>query len=335
MYAPDMVILKSRRSNSDDSLSGARKSSMLQERPSQIAWRRLKRNRVAMAGGMVSAFFVVLAFGAPIFTNLFHVNNSATYPNVLAEDGIPLHGLNGISIHHPFGVEPGTGRDLFALMLYGSRISFTVAVLAGFSFIAVGLILGTTAAYLGGWVDNALGRLTDFLLSFPTTFLLIALSTPLVLSLEHWGIAQGNGARVVMLVGVLSFFSWPGFFRVIRSQVLSIREKEFVLAALALGASKPRIIFREILPNVWSTAIIYLTISLPAFLSSEAALSFLGVGVQAPGTTWGLTLSDATNYWQRDPTYLAIPAGMIVIVVVSLNLFGDGLRDALDSKSDR
>jgi len=140
---------------------------------------------------------------------------------------------------------------------------------------------------------------------------------------------------VIVLVTVLTFFSWPGFFRVVRSQVLSIREKEFVLASRSLGASKRRIIFKEILPNVWSTAIIYLTISLPGFLGAEAAYSFIGVGVQAPGTTWGLTLSDATNYWQRDPVYLWIPAGMIIIVVLSLNLFGDGLRDALDSRSDR
>ena len=308
---------------------------VLQERPSAIAWRRLKRNKVALAGAITASFFVILAFGAPLFTRLLHVDNSTTYQNVLASDGIPLHGLNGISIHHPFGFEPGTGRDLFALMLYGSRISFTVAVLAGFSFIAIGLILGITAAYLGGWVDNILGRFTDFLLSFPLTFFFIALSTPLVLSLKQWGIAQDNGARVIVMISVLAFFSWPGFFRVIRSQVLSIREKEFVLAALSLGASKPRIIFREILPNVWSTAIIFLTISLPGFLGAEAAYSFLGVGVQAPGTTWGLTLSDATNYFQRDPVYLFVPAGMIVIVVMSLNLFGDGIRDALDSKSDR
>ncbi len=329
------VMLSIRGRRLSDSAGGVESKEIFQERPSQIAWRRLKRNKVALTGAIIAAFFVVLAFGAPIITSLFGVNNSTTYQNVLAQDGIPLHGWNGISIHHPFGFEPGTGRDLFALMLYGSRISFTVAVLAGFSFIAIGLVLGTTAAYLGGWVDNAFGRIADFLLSFPVTFFFIALSTPLVLSIEHWGIAQNNGARVIVLVSVLTFFSWPGFFRVIRSQVLSIREKEFVLASRALGASKRRIIFREILPNVWSTAIIYLTISLPGFLGAEAAYSFLGVGVQAPGTTWGLTLSDATNYWQRDPVYLAIPAGMIIIVVLSLNLFGDGLRDALDSKSDR
>jgi len=149
------------------------------------------------------------------------------------------------------------------------------------------------------------------------------------------GLAHHNGARIIVMVSVLVVFSWPGFFRVVRSQVLSIREKEFILAARTQGASNMRIIFKEILPNLWPLAIVYLSISLPGYLAAEAVFSFLGVGVQAPGSTWGLVLNDATNFWQRDPAYLAIPAGMVIIVVLALNLFGDGLRDALDSKSDR
>jgi peptide/nickel transport system permease protein len=137
------------------------------------------------------------------------------------------------------------------------------------------------------------------------------------------------------MISFLVIFSWPSLYRVMRSQVLTIREKEFVLAARALGASNSRIIFREILPNLWPIAIVYLTISLPGYLAAEATYSFLGVGVQAPAATWGLVLNDASNYWQRDTWYLIIPAAMIIIVVLALNLFGDGLRDALDSRSDR
>ena len=140
---------------------------------------------------------------------------------------------------------------------------------------------------------------------------------------------------MIMLVLLLVIFSWSGFFRVVRSQVLTLREKEFVMAAHALGAGNRRIIFKEILPNLYPLIIIYLSISLPGYLTAEATFSFLGIGIQAPASTWGLTLDDAVNYWQRDPVYLLIPTLMLIIVVLALNLFGDGLRDALDTKSDR
>jgi peptide/nickel transport system permease protein len=310
-------------------------ANMVQRSPRQIAWTRLKRNKVALFSGFVALFFLVLAFGAPIWTAIFGVNPKSTYPNVLDSSSLPLHGFNGINWHHPFGFEPGTGRDLFALMLYGSRISFSIAIITSLAFVVIGMILAIVAGLYGGKVDNAIGRASDFLLAFPVTFFVIALSAPLTLSIEKTGIAQGNGARIIMLVSLLVIFSWPGFYRVVRSQVLSLREKEFVLAAVSLGASNRRIIFKEILPNLYPLAIIYLSISLPGYLAAEATFSFLGVGVQAPASTWGITLDDAQNYWQQDPIYLIIPTAMIILVVLALNLFGDGLRDALDTKSDR
>ena len=308
---------------------------LAQRSPRQIAWMRLKRNKVSMVAAGVALFFVLIAFLAPLVTKIFNVDNTTVYPNVLGDGGVPKGFGGGISWHHPFGLEPGVGRDLFGLLIYGSRISFSIAILTSIAFVAIGLFLGISAAFIGGLLDNTLGRLADFLLAFPTTFMYVALAYPLSLRVEAMGLAHHNGARIIVMVSVLVVFSWPGFFRVVRSQVLSIREKEFILAARTQGASNMRIIFKEILPNLWPLAIVYLSISLPGYLAAEAVFSFLGVGVQAPGSTWGLVLNDATNFWQRDPAYLAIPAGMVIIVVLALNLFGDGLRDALDSKCDR
>ena len=287
-----------------------------------------------MVSGAIAIIAMILAYGAPLFTGLLGLNPNSTYQNLLDSAGLPQSGFNGMSFSHPFGLEPGSGRDLFALMLYGSRISFSVAIITSVSFVLVGMILGIVAALYGGQTDNILGRIADYLLSFPFLFFAIALSSSITLSIQKMGIAQGNGARIIMLIGLLLIFSWSGFFRIIRSQVLTLREKEFILAARSLGASNRRIIFKEIMPNLIPIAVVYLTISLPGYLSTEATLSFLGVGIQAPASTWGLTLDDATNYWQKDPVYLLIPAGLIIIVVLALNLFGDGLRDALDSRSN-
>lgn len=309
-------------------------SQLSQRSPRQIAWLRLKRNKVSMVSAGVALFFISIAFLAPVITYFFKVDNTTTYLDQLV-DGQPKGAFGGISLAHPFGIEPGAGRDLMALLLYGSRISFSIALITSITYVGIGLVLGISAAYIGGAFDGVVGRIADFLLSFPTTFMFVALSVPLTMRVESLGLAKDNGARIIVMVFVLTIFSWPGFFRVVRSQVLSLREREFVLAAKALGASRLRIIFSELLPNLWPIAIIYLSISLPGYLAAEAVFSFLGVGVQAPSSTWGLVLNDASSFWQSDPTYLIIPAAMVIAVVLSLNLLGDGLRDALDPKADR
>ena len=310
-------------------------AAMQQQSPSQIAWRRLKSNKIAMAGLFISLFFIIMAFGAPLFTNLFGVNDHDLYPVKMDEAGVPLAPFNGASWHHPLGFEPGTGRDLFALISYGSRISFTIAAITTLSAVILGTILGIISALVGGRVDNMIGRVADFVFAFPVLLTYIALTRPLVFILEHSTPLRGNSARILLLIVFFTIFGWPGMYRIIRSQVLTIREKEFVLASRALGASNSRIVFREILPNLWPILIVYLTNSLPGYLSAEATYSFLGIGVQAPAATFGLILNDALNFWQRDLLYLVIPASIIVVIVLALNFFGDGLRDALDTKSDR
>ena len=312
--------------------------------PKQLAWMRFKRNKTAMASAIVVLFFMIAAFMAPIITGILHLDPTKTYNDQLDDFGMPI-GTMAISAAHPLGVEPGAGRDILAMLLYGSRISFTFALVASISTIGLGLVIGTVVGYFRGMVDATVGRFSDFLLAFPLTFMIVALSLPMTQRMEalgfakligdSTGIAKENAARLMVLLILFSFFGWPGFTRIIRSQVLSIRERDFVMAAKSLGSSTSRIIFKELLPNLWSSVIVFLSLSLPGYLSAEAAFSYLGVGVQPPDTTWGLLLADGVNYWSEEPIYLLIPSVMLIIVVLALNVLGDGVRDALDPKGDR
>jgi peptide/nickel transport system permease protein len=306
-----------------------------QRTPKQIAWTRFKRNKVGVFSAYASIFFVTIGFFAPIITRLVGVNAKDTYPGVLDGFAMPKGAWGGVSLSHPLGVEPGTGRDVFALSLYGARTSFIVAIIATVGTITIGMLVGIATGYFKGRVDSIIGRFSDFLLSFPGTFMIVALAVPMVQRIEATGIAHGNAARVVVLVLFLVFFGWTGFYRLIRSQAMSMRERDFVMAAQAMGASSWRIIVKEILPNLWPTAIVFISLSLPAYIAAEATFSFLGVGVQAPDATFGLILSDAVGYWKNDPAYLLIPCVVLIAIVLALNLLGDAIRDALDPKANR
>lgn len=306
---------------------------IIQRTQRQIAWKRFKRNKVGVISAIVAIFFVACAFLAPILTRLMGLKNQATYPKALNEFAMPIGASGGMSLTHPLGVEPGAGRDLLTLMLYGSRLSFTVAFITSVASIGLGMLIGISTGYFRGKVDAIVGRFSDFLLSFPSTFMIIALSLPMTQRIEGWGIARDNGARVLVLIVFFVFFGWMGFARLIRSQAFSMRERDFVMAAQALGASSFRIITKELLPNLWPSAIVFLSLSLPGYLAAEATFSFLGVGVQAPGSSFGLVLSDAVGYWRSDPAYLLIPSIYLVVMVLALNLLGDAIRDALDPKA--
>jgi peptide/nickel transport system permease protein len=309
------------------------KDEIVQRTPRQIAWARFKRNRAGVISAYVSIFFLVAAYGAPIITKILGLKNGQTYPEAIDGQSFPIGRFGGMSLAHPLGVEPGAGRDLLTMLLYGSRISFTVAIITTVTSIGLGMLIGLTVGYFRGKVDAIVGRFSDFLLSFPSTFMIIALSLPLVQRVEALHIAKDNGARIIVLIVFFVFFGWMGFARLIRSQAMSLRERDFVMASQAAGASSKRIITKEMLPNLWPTAIVFLSLSLPGYLSAEAVFSFLGVGIQAPASTWGLVLSDAVSYWRQDPAYLVIPSIMLVIVVLALNLLGDAVRDALDPKA--
>jgi ABC-type dipeptide/oligopeptide/nickel transport system permease subunit len=157
----------------------------------------------------------------------------------------------------------------------------------------------------------------------------------LVQRVEATGIAKENAARILVLIVFLVFFGWTGFYRLIRSQAMSLRERDFVMAAQAMGASSWRIIVKELLPNLWPTAIVFISLSLPGYIAAEATFSFLGVGVQPPASTFGLVLADAIGYWRNDPAYLLIPSVILICIVLALNLLGDAVRDALDPKAGR
>ena len=283
----------------------------------------------------MTIFFLLCSILAPLIPRAFGVDNTTIYDGVLDEFAMPIGKWGGISWDHPLGIEPGVGRDVFALLLYGSQLSFLVAVIATTASIGIGMLIGIATGYFKGRVDSIVGRFADFLLSFPGTFMIIALSLPLVQRVEATGIAHENAARILVLVIFLVFFGWTGFYRLIRSQAMSLRERDFVMAAQAMGASSWRIIVKEILPNLWPTAIVFTSLSLPAYIAAEATFSFLGVGVRPPASTFGLVLSDAVGYWRNDPAYLLIPSVILIAIVLSLNLLGDAIRDALDPKAGR
>ena len=307
--------------------------------PAQIAWSRLRRDKVGMVSLGVIVVVILLAVGAPIITRALGL--STGFPENLSEligdGGLPKKGpLNsGIELSHPLGIEPLTGRDILARLLYGARISLLVAGLGTLFTVALGVTIGIIAGYSGGRIDAALGQLMDLILSFPTLILLISLSPIVVQVLNDKLGLEGNPARITFIIALFSLFGWPYLARIIRGQVLSLREREFVEAAVSMGATTRRIMVKEILPNLWVPITIYATLLLPTYISAEAALSFLGVGVGEPTPTWGRLLSDSVLFYTVDPLYLFIPGLALFITVLAFNLLGDSVRDALDPRAGR
>jgi peptide/nickel transport system permease protein len=310
-------------------------SSIAGRSPRQIAWNRFKRNKVGMVAAGISILLLSMSLFAPIMCRILGINPSDLNLDNLDSSGIPRGPDAGFSLQHPLGLIPGTGRDLLAQLLYGSRISFMVAILTTAIALTIGFFIGIVGGYFRGRVDGYLGRLTDFLLAFPAFFMIVALSEPMVGRIEQTGVAEGNGARIIFLIIFLSFFGWPGFSRLIRSQVLSLREREFVTAAQAMGASRRRIILKELVPNLWAPVIVVVSLSLPGYLAAEAVFSFLGLGVQPPASTWGILLSNATRFVTVMPSFFLITSASLIIVVLAFNLVGDALRDALDPRADK
>ncbi|MEV0587808.1 ABC transporter permease [Nonomuraea sp. NPDC050310] len=298
----------------------------------QIAWMRLKRDKVAIAGGIVIVLLILIALFAPLIVSWFGHPPNEFHKDQLDPFTLPIGGT-GISSEFLFGVEPGNGRDIFSRVLYGSRISLLIAFFATVLSVIIGTVMGVIAGYFGGWVDTVISRIMDVFLAFPLLVFAIALVGVLGQFEQELKI-QGDTLRIGLLIFVIGFFSWPYIARIIRGQTLSLREREFVDAARSLGARGPYILFREILPNLIAPILIYATLLIPTNVLFEAALSFLGVGVQAPTATWGGMLADAVrryNMWH----FMFFPGMAIFITVLAFNLFGDGLRDALDPKSSR
>ena len=297
----------------------------------QIAWMRLRQDKVAMAGGIVVIFLILVAIFGP-----YLVQNPLTFHENLIDPTFsrPYGTLGGISAAHPFGVEPITGRDLLARVVYGARVSLIIAFLSTALAVGIGVVMGVIAGFFGGWVDSVIARAMDIFLAFPLLVFAIALVG--VIPSSAFGLS-GNSLRIGLLIFVIGFFAWPYMGRIIRGQTLSLREREFVDAARSLGARGPYILFRELLPNLVGPILVYSTLLIPTNILFEAALSYLGVGIIPPTPSWGGMISDAVNngIYSVDPMYMIIPGLAIFITVMAFNLFGDGLRDALDPKSSR
>lgn len=299
----------------------------------RIAWERLKRDKLALTGGAVVLVLVVVALLAPLITSLYGQDPDAYHEELIDPlFGTPTGSLGGVSGDHWLGVEPVNGRDIFARIVYGARISLLVGFLSAIVAVILGTILGVLAGFFGGWVDSVISRLMDGLLAFPQLLFIIALVS--VMPNEMLGLT-GTGVRVFVMILVIGFFGWPYIGRVVRGQTLSLREREYVEAARSLGAGRLYILFKELLPNLVAPIIVYTTMMIPTNILTEAALSFLGVGVKPPTSSWGQMLSSAIDYYDSDPMYMVVPGVAIFITVLAFNLFGDGVRDALDPKASR
>jgi peptide/nickel transport system permease protein len=304
--------------------------------PWQITRSRLVRDKGTLVALGAAIFFIVLALIAPVLTHFGIIDPYGSHTDLLGGLGsLPKGPMGGVSAQHWMGVEPGTGRDILSRVIAGLTVSLVVATLAVLFSVVVGVIIGIVSGTAGGRVDWFFSRIIDFVLSFPQTLMLIALSTIVIDILQAAMGTDRTPASMVFMILVMGFFGWPYFARIIRGQVLSLKEREFIEAAKSLGASPRRIYFKELLPHLWAPILVYATLIMPQNIATEAALGFLGVGIQAPTPSFGSILNDSVHWATSDPAYFIFPGVTLFLVVLSFNLLGDGLRDALDPKADR
>jgi peptide/nickel transport system permease protein len=285
----------------------------------QLTWRRLRSDKVAIASVVVIILMIIFALGAPVIAHLTgHPVDQAYAAKGEDASGLPV----GPGVH---GFILGTdeiGRDLLVRIAYGARISLFVGLLTTFLATVAGVSLGLVAGYFGGVVDAILARFFDAALAFP--FIILALA-----------LASVFRPNLGIVIGVITFFSWAGISRIVRGQTLSLKEKEYVEAARSLGAGPMRIMFIDILPNLLGPVLVLATLYIPAAVTFEATLSFLGIGIPEPAPSWGNILAEAQNFYNTSWWYVVFPALALLITTLAFNLLGDGIRDAIDPRTER
>jgi peptide/nickel transport system permease protein len=296
--------------------------------PLQLFWRRFRRDRVAQLSAVFIILLIVVAIFAPYVVKLLGLPSPYTQnPSLTGPFGEPLGPTKG----HPFGVDP-LGQDVASRVIYGTRVSLAVGVIATSIATVIGVTLGLLAGYYRGWIDTLVSRLIDVTLSIPILLLGLGIGAACaVRGCVNGTIQPGLG----VIIFLIAFATWTYFARIVRGLVLSLREREFVEAARALGASNARIMFREILPNLIAPIIVYATLQIPLNILIEAALSFLGVGVRPPTASWGQMIAAATPTFNTAWWYMVFPGAALLLTVLAFNLLGDGLRDALNPRTAR
>ena len=290
--------------------------------PTQVAWRRFRRHKMAIAG-----IFILLGIILYVTVgSLFFTEAEANYTDLSIK-------LSGPSSEHPFGTDM-VGRDILARTIYGGQISIIIGMLAVVVSIILGVLVGAVSGYYGGVTDSVLMRFTEAMFNIPSLFLLIILAKMLSGRVPNFTfMGRSFSGSVVVIIVVIGITSWMYLARIVRSNVLSLKEQEFVTAARCTGASNFSIIFSHILPNTTAPIIVSATLLVAAAILAEAYVSFLGVGVQPPTPTWGNMLDQAYHHLEREPWMWFFPGMLILLTVLGINFVGDGLRDALDPRA--
>ena len=287
-------------------------------------WRRLRSDRAAMAALAVVVVMVVIALAAPLLAALEGQDPTTFHSGLLDSErgGLPRGALGGIGADHWLGVEPGTGRDVFARVVYGARVSLGVALAATVLELVIGITIGLAAGFGGRWADGVLSRVTDLSLAFPYFLLALALMA----------IVPQSVPRPLLVGCVIAAVNWGNIARLTRNQAQTLRTREYVDAARLTGARRSRIALREILPGLTSPLLAVGALKVPLNMVNEAALSFLGAGVRPPTPSWGQMLSSATTWFRTDPMYVIVPGGLLFVTLLAFTVLADAVRKAMDPR---
>ncbi|MFF8384382.1 ABC transporter permease [Streptomyces kanasensis] len=309
--------------------------------PGQLMWMRFKRDRVGVVSALVVLSYFVIGALAPVISALYGKDPYTLYPtvpgheNILDDFGMPYGTFGGVSGEFWFGVEPKLGRDVFTMLVYGIRTSLYMAVVLTVLAVVTGVVIGMVGGFFGGKVDYWLGRTTDFFLAFPSQLFFIAFMPVVTAMFVDPRDETPTYLRAVAILLVMWFLGWMGMARLVRSSVLTLREREFVEAALVSGASRWRIVRKEILPNIVTPILVQGTYMLPSAILSIAFLSYVGVGFVEPTPDWGRMFAIGSKIYQQDPAFMIFPGVALVVFVLAFNLLGDSVRDAFDPKTGR